>query len=255
MKTMMKIGLMIIVAVLLVLFLVQNAGAETYNGVNIYRVAPDSAFIGQKIWVALVFENTASESRTIAVNESLTSEAEFNQSEAKYTQTEYGEKLWYYEWKITLGPEANTSVAYWLVPKAVGTYVISPARVTINGQSYMLKSHAIEVRCNANAACESGENYLNCPEDCQSGGADGICDSASDGKCDPDCEQTSDPDCEPAETPKQPGKETPPAAPGEKQAQGWTGPAVITVIIIGVAAFAVAGLIFWRRRKGEKRKK
>ena len=255
MKTVMKIGLMIILAVLLVLFLIQNAGAETYNGVNIYRAAPDSAFIGQKIWVTLVFENTASESRTIAVNESLAGGAEFNQSEAKYIQAEYGEKIWYYEWKITLGPEANTSVAYWLVPKAVGTYVISPARVTINGQSYMLKSHAIEVRCNANEACEAGENYLNCPEDCNTGSADGICDAVADGRCDPDCEQTADPDCEPAETPKQLGKETPPAAPGEKQAQGWTGPALIMFIIIGAVVITVAGLIFWRRMKGGKRKK
>jgi len=247
MKTMMKICLMIIVAVLLAIFLFQNAGAETYNGVNIYRAAPESAFIGQKIWVALVFENTASESRNIAVNESLTSEADFNQSEAKYIQTEYGEKLWRYEWQISLAAHDNTSVAYWLVPKAAGTYVISPARIAINGQGYMLKSHAIEVRCNANEACESGENYLNCPEDCQSGGADGICDSASDGKCDPDCEQGMDRDCiktkETKTTVNETGKET------VKIGQGIPATTIAAIVVVILVLGAVAYLKFLRKGK------
>jgi len=251
MKTMMKISLMIIVAVLLILFLFQNAGAETYNDVNIYRVAPESAFIGQKIWIALVFENTASESRTIAVNESLGG-ADFNQSEARYVQTEYGEKIWYYEWKITLGSEANTSVAYWLTLKTVGTYVISPAKIQIGGSAYRLKSHAIEVRCNANQICEPGENYLNCPEDCSTGSADGICDGAADGKCDPDCEAANDADCKSAETPKQPGDETPAATPGEKQPQDWTSAFIIIGVVV-VAAAAVAAMKFLRK-PGKKKK-
>jgi len=248
MKTKMKIGLMILVAVLLAIFLFQNAGAETYNGVDILRAAPDSAFIGQKIWIALVFENTGNEAKTIALNESLAGGADFNQSEARYIQTAYGEKLWYYEWKITLGPKANTSVAYWLVPKNAGSYVISPASLTINGQSFRLKSHTIAVRCNTNEACESGENYMNCPEDCSTGSADGICDGAADGKCDPDCEQTGDPDCRPAETPKQAGNETPAAAtPREKQPQNWTAPVIIIGIVVIVAAAAVAAMKFLRK--------
>ena len=35
--------------------------------------------------------------------------------------------------------------------------------------------------------CTIGETYLNCPQDCTSGGLDGVCDGVKDGICDPDC--------------------------------------------------------------------
>jgi hypothetical protein len=49
--------------------------------------------------------------------------------------------------------------------------------------------------CNTNRICDSGENYNNCPNDCPSGGLDGLCDRAWDGICDPDCYRKDDNDC------------------------------------------------------------
>ena len=49
--------------------------------------------------------------------------------------------------------------------------------------------------CNQDGICGSGENYVNCKADCDSGEKDGVCDDVSDGKCDPDCDGT-DEDCE-----------------------------------------------------------
>ena len=43
--------------------------------------------------------------------------------------------------------------------------------------------------------CDVGENYLSCPQDCNSGSNDKICDRISDGICDPDCEDNQDEDC------------------------------------------------------------
>jgi hypothetical protein len=211
---------------LFILASLATARAETYNGVNIYRVAPDSVFIGQEAWITLVLENSAGGQKTITINESISGDADFNQSEAQYIQTAYGEKLWYYSWQIILASGENTSVAYWIAPSAAGTYVIPPASVIINGQTFRLKSHSMEVRCNANKDCEPGENYLNCPEDCGTGGSDSICDAASDGKCDPDCEQAADPDCK---TFSQSGE----------QPQGWPNAFIIIGILITIAvAFA-----------------
>jgi len=53
--------------------------------------------------------------------------------------------------------------------------------------------------CNNNGVCETDryENYLNCPEDCPSGSADGYCDKIKDGICDPDCAKGFDIDCIP----------------------------------------------------------
>lgn len=53
--------------------------------------------------------------------------------------------------------------------------------------------------CNFNHICEAEryENYLNCPEDCPSGSADGYCDKIKDGICDPDCAKGFDIDCIP----------------------------------------------------------
>jgi len=52
-----------------------------------------------------------------------------------------------------------------------------------------------ESSCNEDGTCDSGENHQNCPQDCPSGGEDGICDLVEDGICDPDCNGTRDEDC------------------------------------------------------------
>ena len=51
--------------------------------------------------------------------------------------------------------------------------------------------------CNHNQICEpgEGEDYIECPEDCPSGGKDDYCDKIEDGKCDPDCSKEQDIDC------------------------------------------------------------
>jgi hypothetical protein len=54
----------------------------------------------------------------------------------------------------------------------------------------------IALICNHDKKCHTGENYYNCPDDCPSGGKDGVCDGVSDKRCDQDCKQGEDPDCE-----------------------------------------------------------
>jgi len=49
--------------------------------------------------------------------------------------------------------------------------------------------------CNADGTCDPDENHQKCPQDCPSGGEDGLCDLVEDGICDPDCNETRDEDC------------------------------------------------------------
>jgi hypothetical protein len=195
MKNIIVLSFVIALALMLTPSQAQVTAEEMMDGVIISRIAPSEAQINQKFWITLVIENKQNSEKNIIIRENL-KDADFDQTEAKFITTEYGEKFWYYEWKIKLGPQENTSVTYWLIPKTSGTYVISPAEISVDNEKFYLKSWVIKVRCNANEKCEQGENYLNCPEDCITGASDEICDSLVDGRCDPDCEKGADPDCE-----------------------------------------------------------
>ncbi|MBN2251731.1 MAG: hypothetical protein JW724_06635 [Candidatus Altiarchaeota archaeon] len=79
------------------------------------------------------------------------------------------------------------------------------SRATIKlteGSDIVVEEYSMDVKVTymsasgcGNGACEEGESYLICPEDCTSGSADDYCDAMEDGVCDPDCERTVDPDC------------------------------------------------------------
>jgi hypothetical protein len=181
---------------------------ETIGNLVIHRTAPINSDIGQKIWILLQIENAGNQEANFTFVEKI-GNAEFDRSQAKSIEVfdpgpaglpapDDGErlKLWYYEWTIQLPPEKSATLTYWLVPNTPGTYVISPATITIDGEMHHTQSWNISIRCQADAFCdfEDGENYLTCPEDCFTGSADGICDGVSDGRIDPDCIEGSDPD-------------------------------------------------------------
>jgi len=247
-------------ALLLAPNVLADVNLETIGDVAIYRIAPGQAPLGQKIWVTFILENGANAKKNIGIVERV-GDADFDKTEAISIETPYGEVFWYYEWKIELPPKGNTTVSYWLVPKTVGTYVISPARVDVDGNISYLQARSIEIRCLADGKCdtEAGENYLTCPEDCTSGRADGICDYAADGRCDPDCEPAADPDCEaaagnvtatPALTPTPAATEAP--TPASLPAQGGANAGVIAGAVVGAILLASLAFMLLRRRAKPK---
>ena len=147
---------------------VQN---NTYGGVSIYRISPEIAAVGQQSWVMLAFENTGKARANLTVTD-LLGDADFNKSAATATNTTYGTR-WTYAWDISLAPGENTSVAYWIIPKSPGEYVISPSPVVVNGVTYYLDAAYMEVACDADGRCSAGEDQFNCPEDCQDTGSPG----------------------------------------------------------------------------------
>ena len=84
--------------------------AQQAGDLLVYRIAPETAFLGEEAWIALIFENPTGAEKTVMIKESL-GDAEFDTSEAKYVETEYGEKFWYYQWTINLAPKNNATVA------------------------------------------------------------------------------------------------------------------------------------------------
>ena len=222
---------------------------DSFGGVAISRLYPESAYVGQQIWITIAIENTGAEDSTIEITERL-GDAVFDKSEVQDIDTTMG-SMYFYEWEIYLPAGENTSVSYWIEPKSPGNYVISPSEAVVDGTRHYMKSAAIAVSCLADGICGSGENHLNCPEDCPSGGADGVCDGLDDGICDPDCAAGFDSDCAmPAETD---GTEesiaTGPAtnqSAGDKQEGEPSGFdfGANAVYIIVVAAIAVAA-VFW----------
>lgn len=202
----------LLAALVLTSFSIASAAVETtteYMGdLTLHRSFPKTAFVGQEIWIVMQIENVGAKELTFVFEEKL-GDVDFDKNQAKSIEvsdpgpggvpaTEGGERLelWYYEWEIELPPGENATLAYWLIPKVPGTYVISPAMITVEGEEFYTKSRTIQVKCVSDTQCDvnAGETFLTCPEDCFTGNADGICDEASDGRIDPDCEEGYDPD-------------------------------------------------------------
>lgn len=161
---------------------------------SVQRIAPEKAVIGQKVWVSFIIENRGKAVKEIRLKERL-SNAEFEKNTAKYIETEYREKMYYYEWKIRLKPKEKTIISYWLIPDKLGRHALLASEIITGNERMFLESRAIEIMCRADNVCSAGENYLTCAEDCATGIKDNICDFAEDGKCDEDCEKESDKDC------------------------------------------------------------
>lgn len=206
---------------------------EEVGDLVLQRTIPDSAPLGQKIWVTINLENKSGVTKSVDLIERL-GEADFDQTQAKSTATDYGNEFWYYHWQIKLPAKESTTLSYWLVPKSLGTYTISPARVGIGEEVFYSQSRNIKINCQPDEKCDSkgGENYLTCPADCQTGVEDGICDFTHDNRCDPNCEEGADLDCQ-AKPARVPPKQTK------------------ILILAGAVAFLLGGLGL-KIRKGKK---
>ncbi|MCK4491911.1 MAG: hypothetical protein KAU03_04755 [Candidatus Altiarchaeales archaeon] len=102
-----------------------------------------------------------------------------------------------YIWKFSMEPNSEKKISYRINATQMGKLTIGSTTARTSVGEFYSNPLAIRVRCDGNGICEinKGEYYLNCPEDCRSGGRDDYCDRVIDGRCDPDCRAEEDPDC------------------------------------------------------------
>lgn len=99
------------------------------------------------------------------------------------------------KWNLLISPNMISTISYKIKITELGDYSIQATDITdpLTEETFFSNGLEFSVSCNPNNECEDNENYLNCPEDCNQGASDGICNYAADGICDPDCEE--EPDC------------------------------------------------------------
>jgi len=164
---------------------------------TIERIHPSEAKIGEKIEITLKISNLGKEKVEFFVTETHKPGLEYPDpieiKKFKYQALEVP----YYGWKLTLENGKETEIKYHIISKNIGMILFSPAIINDEfGNNFESVPTTLKIACNPNQKCDSGENYIFCPEDCKTGSADGVCDGAKDGKCDPDCQKDADLDCQ-----------------------------------------------------------
>jgi len=165
----------------------------------IERIHPEEAKIDETIEVTLKITNYSPEKVKFFVSEFHKPGLDYpDQIEIKTRQYQ-GLKVPYYLWEKSLEPGEETEIKYHLKSKGLGMILFSPALVSDEyGNAFESSPTTLKITCRANKRCDPGENYIFCPEDCQTGSVDGVCDGAADDRCDPDCLKDADPDCQKA---------------------------------------------------------
>lgn len=193
----------------------------TFDAIQVTRIVPEQATMGERIVISQVLVNTGTGSKTVGLVQILSPDADFDPALVKTTIvshagegrtcfgancsrspppgsfSEYTTTASFYPWSITLGPGERKEISYWLVPHSPGQYLIRPASLTIGDKEYFLPAASVQVSCSSGHTCDpaKGENYLTCPQNCANASADNICNPAVDGQCDTDCTAGVDPDC------------------------------------------------------------
>ncbi|MCD6226637.1 MAG: hypothetical protein J7J93_02485 [Candidatus Aenigmarchaeota archaeon] len=194
---------------------------------------------GDNLTVKIEIENLENSKINLNVKEFIENadpidpESLITQEESNELNFTYGPS--YYSWNISVDGLSIYTIIYVIKPLIFGDFILSPTQVeTSSGEIFYSNSLIVKVIPEKNGICEpeKGENYINNPDDCPSGSADGYCDLIQDGICDPDCEKNADPDCITTTT----LSTTTTTIPGEKPSK------IIWYIIVGII---IAILVFF----------
>jgi parallel beta-helix repeat protein len=109
-------------------------------------------------------------------------------------ESQEGLTVQYHQWNVQVPAGSAETVAFTIVPSMTGYFDLGSSAVYVSDRDYWTLPVTVTVMCNPNGTCDAGENYVTCPEDCQTGILDDLCDMVADGFQDPDCAYGVDPD-------------------------------------------------------------
>src|SRR3989344_4767209 len=177
--------------ILLLLFGIVNA-----QEITVIKEAPDTINFNEILSVNLKITNLDDIEKSYQIIETIPQGVSLiDPSEPDEVQKYNALSVNLYKWNIDIKPKETFTITYKIKPDNLGEYIIPPTKVNDLSTNYVFLSDSkqIIVSCVSNNQCEANENSLNCPDDCSTGMADGICDYKADERCDPDCEE--EPDC------------------------------------------------------------
>jgi hypothetical protein len=172
-------------------FLISIVSAQE---VQITKTAPQSVKLGDIVEIKINILNPYSTEKEFIIEETLPRDMEIIEPTNSLKRRTDGLEVDYYKWNTMISSNKIKTLSYKIRLNSLGEYTIGETVTMVSGLEYYSNTVSIKVNCNPNGQCSEDENYLNCPQDCETGLSDGICDYKADGICDPDC--TEDPDCE-----------------------------------------------------------
>jgi len=171
------------------------APQQTRTDVLIVRAVPDSVQSGQTFQVKLTVTNKYTGALNLLTVDPQRQGITYIGGPEPYIANYEGLKIPLFRWQDSFAPGQTREYTYQVQAAGPGTITFPPATVNDDyGNTFETAPASVRVECRPTGACGPGENYVNCPADCQTGGKDDVCDGVADGRIDPDCAPGADPD-------------------------------------------------------------
>ncbi len=162
---------------------------------SITRIIPKTAYPGEPFEVALIVKNLHNGPlETLTIDVKRPGHKYTNAPEAELMRYE-GLNIYLLKWEETIEAGETKKYSYTISPSKPQTITFPVATVSDeHGNQFETAPARIDIICRSNGACDKGETYINCPDDCPTGSKDDACDGVKDGRVDPDCEADAEPD-------------------------------------------------------------
>ena len=182
-------------AIIYLIMLLMVANIALAQEIKVVKESVPEIGLNEVIEIKIHISNSYSMEKEFTIEEILPQDVMVIAPEEFFIKKNDALELKYYEWTTKISPNSIKTITYQIRPLSLGEYSLGSTEVIDKSdlRSYSSNILTFNVKCIPNNKCEVDENINTCPEDCQSGAKDGVCDYKADGICDKDCDY--EPDC------------------------------------------------------------